>query len=92
MIENLHKKIWKNYSLMHFIILELYHIEVVRTERRIGMFTLMIYAIISTFMKFSLPDISNETKVICWAIFIASDLNILLTSLIKIFELKGENK
>lgn len=54
------------------------------------MFTLMIYAIVFSFLKISLPDISDETRVICSVIFIASDLNILLTSLIKIAELKGK--
>ena len=54
------------------------------------MFTLIIYAIANLFMKFPLSDISNDTRVICSVIFIASDLNILLTSLIKMCELKGE--
>ena len=62
------------------------------TERRIGMFTLMIYAIVCSIMKFPVLDISNETRVICSVIFIASDLNILVTSLIKIAELKGDRR
>ena len=56
------------------------------------MFTLRIYAIVCSFMKFQLPDISNETRVVCSVIFLASDLNILLTALIKIAELKGEQE
>ena len=56
------------------------------------MFTLIIYAIANGFMKFPVSDISNETRVICSVIFIASDLNILLSILLKIAELKGEQE
>lgn len=56
------------------------------------MFTLIIYAIANLFMKIPLSDISNETRVICSVIFIASDLNIILSFLAKLSELKGENK
>lgn len=71
-----------NFNILYFMAF--------RTERRIGMFTLMIYAIVCSFMKLPVSDISNETRVICSVIFLASDLNILLTTLIKIAELKGE--
>lgn len=45
------------------------------------MLTLIIYAIVNLFLKIPLSDMSNETRIICSVIFIASDLNIILVGL-----------